>query len=140
MADLEFNRDDIVSLIEKVSSLQPHFSTQELQLLMSIFALAAEHTVPTDTPQVAMLPEATAPGQQAGGTEPATVDELQQQLLQAYIPGSSFDSVTGDDELTVSHSIHRHSIHRTSSSIHRTSSSIHRTGSIHQDVEPPEEG
>jgi hypothetical protein len=135
MADLEFKRDDIVSLIEKVSSLQPHFSTQELQLLMSIFALAAEHTVPTDTPQVAMLPEATAPGQQAGGTEPATVDELQQQLLQAYIPGSSFDSVTGSDaEVAGWYSISRHSA---PASIGRIVGphSIHRTAGAE-----PEEG
>jgi hypothetical protein len=116
MAELEFSRDDIVSLIEKISTLQPDFSDQELQLLMSIFALAAEHVMPAGELQTAMLPEAVAPGQQAGGG-PATVDELQQQLLQAYIPGSSFDSVTGSDaEVAVWYSIGRfagtHSIGR----------------------------
>src|SRR6266581_4126820 len=114
MADLEFNRQDIENLIRKVSTLQPYFSAQELQLLMSIFALAAERAEPGDAPQVAMLPEAVVPGQQAGGGGgPATVAQLQQQLLQAYIPGSSFDSVTGGGlapsihEPAVPHSIHR---------------------------------
>ena len=41
MADLEFSQDDIASLIEKVSALQPDLSAQELQLLVSIFELAA---------------------------------------------------------------------------------------------------
>jgi hypothetical protein len=131
MAELEFTRQDIVSLIEKVSTLQPHFSAQELRLLMSIFGLAAQHAVPADELETAILPEAAAPGQQTEGSGPATVDELQQQLLQAYIPGSSFDNVTEDAEVAVSYSIHRHSIHR----------SIHRTGSIHQTASTePEEG
>jgi hypothetical protein len=100
MADLEFSRDDIVNLIEKISTLQPDFSDQELQLLTSIFALAAEHVMPVGELPAAVLPQAAAPGQQAG-VGPATVDELKQQLLQAYIPGSSFDSVTGTDAETV---------------------------------------
>ncbi len=123
MADLEFSRDDIVSLIEKISTLQPDFSDQEFQLLLSIFALAAEHAWPAGEPQTAILPEAAAPGQQPG-VGPATVDELQQQLLQAYIPGSSFDSVTGGDAEVATYSITRfhHSIGRTAAahSIGRT--------------------
>jgi hypothetical protein len=104
MADLEFNRDDIVSLIEKISTLQPDFSDQELQLLMSIFALAAEHTVPVD----ALL-------QPPGLVPPTTVEDLKQQLLQAYSPGASLYSATGDSaEAAATYSIHRHpgSIHR----------------------------
>jgi hypothetical protein len=102
MADLEFSRDDIVSLIEKVSTLQPDFSAQELQLLMAIFALAAEHTAPAD-----------APRQLLEGPEPATVDDLKQQLLQAYTPDSSFHSATasGIDVATIFH-IHYSGIHR----------------------------
>jgi hypothetical protein len=121
MADMEFSRDDIASLIEKISTLQPDFSDQERSLLMSIFALAAEHALPTAI-GTAMLPQAVAPGQPTTGSGPATADELKQQLLQAYIPGSSFGSVTeSSDEFSlndtnsvpVSHSIHRHSsIHR----------------------------
>jgi hypothetical protein len=134
MADLEFSRDDIVSLIEKISTLQPDFSDQELQLLTSIFALAAEHVMPAGELQTATLPEAVAPGQQAG-VGPATVDELQQQLLQAYIPGSSFDSVTGSDaEVAGWYSISRHSA---PASIGRIVGphSIHRTAGAE-----PEEG
>jgi hypothetical protein len=121
MADMEFSRDDIDSLIEKISTLQPDFNDQERSLLMSIFALAAEHALPTAV-GTAMLPEAVAPGQATSGSGPATADELKQQLLRAYIPGSSFDSITeSSDEFAphdansvpVSHSIHRHSsIHR----------------------------
>jgi hypothetical protein len=112
MADLEFSRDDIVSLIEKISTLLPDFNDQELQLLTSIFALAAEYVTPAGEPTAvapeAVLPEAVAPGQQAGDG-PATVDELKQQLLQAYIPGSSFDSITGSDaEAAAFHGIGRH--------------------------------
>jgi hypothetical protein len=99
MADLEFSRDDIVNLIEKISTLQPDFSDQELQLLTSIFALAAKHITAVAEPEAVALPEtvtlpeAVAPSQQAADG-PATVDELRQQLLHAYIPGSSFDSAT----------------------------------------------
>ncbi len=107
MADLEFSRDDILSLIEKISRLLPDFNNQELQLLTSIFALAAEHVTPVGEPSAA-APETVVPGQQAGDG-PATVDELKQQLLQAYIPGSSFGSVTGADAGAAAfHSIGRH--------------------------------
>jgi hypothetical protein len=104
MADLEFSRDDLVSLIEKVSTLQPDFSLQELQLLKAIFALAGEHTASAD-----------APREPPEGPEPATVDDLKQQLLQAYTPESSFHSATGSgiDTATMLHihvysGIHRH--------------------------------
>jgi hypothetical protein len=93
MADLEFSRDDIVNLIEKISRLHRDFSDRELQLLTSIFALAAKHVTPVAEPETATPPEAVAPSQQAGDG-PATVGELRQQLLHAYIPGSSFDSAT----------------------------------------------
>jgi hypothetical protein len=104
MADLEFSRDDIASLIEKISTLQPDLSDQELLLLMSIFALAAEHTVP-----------AGALFQPPGFIPPPTVEDLKQQLLQAYSPGGSLHSATGDiAEAAATYSIHRHpgSIHR----------------------------
>jgi hypothetical protein len=119
MADMEFSRDDIASLIEKISTLQPDLSDQDRQLLMSIFALAAEHTGPAGGPEAAVtLPEPATPDQQAEGDGPATVDELRRQLLEAYTPGSSFPSATEEHELAESYSLYRHSsIHR--HSIHR---------------------
>jgi hypothetical protein len=106
MADLEFSRDDIVSLIEKVSTLQPSFSTQELQLLMAVFELAGEHTAPVDGPRE--TPERP---------DPATVDELKEQLLQAYTPtpdSGSFHSAAGSgiDAATIFHIHLPGSIHR----------------------------
>lgn len=102
MADLEFSRHDLVSLIEKVSKLQPDFSARELQLLVSIFELAAEHTAP-----------AGGPRESPGEVPPATAHELKQQLLEAYSPDSSFHSAIGSGA-EATYSIHWHpgGIHR----------------------------
>jgi hypothetical protein len=83
MAYLEFNREEIESLIEKLSMLE--FSEQERELLLAIFAAAADRAQQTG-PTEAKLPQASA-GQE-------TLADLQQQLLNAYTPGNSFDSVT----------------------------------------------
>jgi hypothetical protein len=132
MADLEFSRDDIVSLIEKISTLQPDFSDQELQLLMSIFTLAAEHTIPSGE-QPVPLQEPPIPGEQAEGDGPATVDELRNQLLQAYIPDSSLHSVAeSGPQLPASYGIYYHSIHRIVGPPH----GIHLPGGI--DLAPEE--
>jgi hypothetical protein len=124
MADVEFSHDDIVSLIAKISTLQPDLSDQERQLLMSIFALAAEHSMPADGPRQVTLPEPAEPDEPSPVVDgSATVAELQQQLLDAYTPDTSSDTVAGEHELhehelapsytLVRHSIHRHSIHQT---------------------------
>jgi hypothetical protein len=112
MADVEFSHDDIVSLIAKISTLQPDFSDQELQLLMSIFALAAEHTRPAHGPRKVTLHEPTEPDEPAIVDGSATVDELKKQLLQAYTPGSSVHSLAAEHELAPSYILFRHSIHR----------------------------
>jgi hypothetical protein len=106
MADLEFSLDDVTSLIEKISTLRPDLSDQELVLLMSIFALAAEHTVPTE-----------ALREPPGLIPPPTVEDLKQQLLHAFSPDGSLHSATGtvaEAATTTTYSIHRHpgSIHR----------------------------
>ena len=96
MADLEFNRDDVVSLIRKLSTLESIFSEQERALLLAIFAAAADRAKQT-SPSEATLPGASvdqAPGTGAGTDEQPTLADLQQQLLSAYTPGNSFDSVT----------------------------------------------
>lgn len=80
MADPTFSRDDLVGLIEKISRLQPDLSDQELQLLTSMFALTAEHITPVPAPDPV--------------TRPSTVDELRQQLIEAYVPGSASQELT----------------------------------------------
>ena len=98
MADLEFNRQEIEDLARKLSTLESSLSEQERALLLAIFAAAADRARQTG-PSVATLPEAStdeAPETGAGTDEQATLADLQQQLLSAFIPGSSFDSVTQD--------------------------------------------
>jgi hypothetical protein len=96
MADLEFNRQEIEDLAQKLSTLESIFSEQERALLLAIFAAAADRAKQTG-PSVATLPEASVgqtPGAGAGTDEQPTPADLQQQLLSAYTPGNSFDSVT----------------------------------------------
>ena len=83
MTYLEFDRKEIENLIQKLSTL--NLNEQERALLLAIFAAAADRAQQTG-PTVATLPEASV------GEE--TLADLQQQLLTAYTPGNSFDSVT----------------------------------------------
>jgi hypothetical protein len=95
MVNLPFSKQDIEGLAQKVSTLE--LSEQERALLMAIFGAAAEHASSSE-PGQATLPRAVSSGQMpeagAGGQE--TIASLQQQLLSAYIPGNSFDSLTSD--------------------------------------------
>lgn len=95
MANLPFSKQDIESLAQKLSTLQ--LSQQERALLLAIFGTAAEHAS-SSGPGKATLPQAVSSGQapQAGTGGQETTASLQQQLLKAYIPGNSFDSLTGD--------------------------------------------
>lgn len=97
MAELEFTQGDIEALTRKLATLEPFFSNQERALLLAIFAAAAERAE-SYSAHGGILPQAASPGQAAGpgaGTgQPASLPLLQQQLLCAYIPGNSFDSVT----------------------------------------------
>jgi hypothetical protein len=101
MANLDYTRQDIVDLVRKLSTLQPYLSGKEQALLLAIFGLAAEHASSFGSSGVT-LPQAgtsgQAPGAATGGQE--TIASLQQQLLSAYIPGNSFDSLTGGGSLT----------------------------------------
>jgi hypothetical protein len=96
MANLDFTRQDIVDLVRKLSTLQPYLSAKEQALLLAIFGLAAEHASSSGSSGVT-LPQAgtsgQAPGSGTSGQE--TIASLQQQLLSAYIPGNSFNSLTG---------------------------------------------
>jgi hypothetical protein len=96
MADLEFNRRDIESLAQKVASLLPQLSGTERDLLQAIFANAASNASPPSPNQPATLPAASdsAPPLPPGAGEDAALANYQQQLLTAYTPGNSFDSIT----------------------------------------------
>lgn len=98
MADLEFTEQNIQDLTRKLATLDAFFSDTERGLLLAIFAAAAERAKPYGSQHGGTLPQATslglAPGQGAGTGQQANLPRLQQQLLCAYIPGNSFDSVT----------------------------------------------
>ncbi len=96
MADLEFNKQDIVNLAQKLATLWDKFSPQERDLLLAIFANAAGKVNPPGPKQPATLPAASDSAQAlaAGAGYQATLANYQQQLLTAYIAGNSFDSVT----------------------------------------------
>jgi hypothetical protein len=97
MANLEFNKQDIVNLTQKLATLWDKFSPQERDLLLAIFANAASSVNPPGPQQPATLPAASESAQTlaAGANYGATLANYQQQLLTAYIAGNSFNSVTG---------------------------------------------
>jgi hypothetical protein len=96
MADLEFNKQDIENLAQKLATLWDKFSPQERDLLLAIFANAADNVNPPGPKQPATLPAASNSAQAlvAGANYEATLANYQQQLLTAYVPGNSFDSIT----------------------------------------------
>jgi hypothetical protein len=96
MADLEFSREDIEGLTQKLASLWPDFSAQERALLLAIFGAAAGNANPPGQDQPATLSVASNSAQPlpAGAGYEETLTNYQQQLLTAYTPGNSFDSIT----------------------------------------------
>jgi hypothetical protein len=96
MADLEFNKQDIENLAQKLATLWNMFSSTERELLLAIFASAAANANPSGTNQPATLPVASNMAQEPpqGADYPAIQANYIQQLLTAYIPGNSFDSIT----------------------------------------------
>ena len=100
MANLEFNKQDIQNLAQKLATLWDKFSPQERALLRAIFANAAGKVNPPSPGQPATLPAASDSVQAlaAGAGYEATLASYQQQLLTAYIAGNSFDSVTASGD------------------------------------------
>ena len=97
MADLEFDKQDIEDLAQKLSTLGPVFNNEERQLLLAIFAAAADaaNAATPDSPATLPMAESPVPAP-ATGDYNATLENLKQQLLRAYSPGNSFASVTKD--------------------------------------------
>jgi hypothetical protein len=96
MANLEFNKQDIQNLAQKLATLWDKFSPQERALLLAIFANAAGKVSPPGPQQPATLPAASDSAQAlaADAGYQATLANYQQQLLTAYIAGNSFNSAT----------------------------------------------
>ena len=103
MADLEFQLKDISNLAQKLRTIQQSLSQQEHMLLLAIFAAAAARVTVSDPLAGTItlpVPEIRGETPGAGGLQ-ATLGDLQQQLLNAYIPGNYFDSVAGGNDKIV---------------------------------------
>ena len=86
MANLTFSRKEIEDLATKVSVLKPFFSEKERELLVAIFASAAEHVTRSDTGDGVFPPTQVPPPEP--GADSTTLEDLQQQLLNAYFSGN----------------------------------------------------
>jgi hypothetical protein len=71
--DLEFNRDDIKSLAQKLDSVASQLDASERALLLAIFSAARDHVSLRTPPQ----------GSDLGGP---TLADLQAEILQAFDP------------------------------------------------------
>ena len=81
MANLTFTLKEIKDLAHKVSALDQFLSKKERELLLAIFASAAE-SVTRNKAGRGVFP---APEQ---GADKTTLEDLQQELLNAYIAGN----------------------------------------------------
>ena len=108
MPELEFTWQQIANFATRLSQLDPPPNALERELLLALFAIAAEKARISTGTKTATLPLAGIKGQAPGhrGGLPVTAaaviagqqvsaDELKQQLLGAYIPGNDFDAMSG---------------------------------------------
>jgi hypothetical protein len=90
MADFSFTRADLDALTEKLGETATALTTQQWDLLLAIFAAAADHIKvdPADATS-GTLPGAEITGNGAIIESPgeSSADELRDQLLRAYTPG-----------------------------------------------------
>jgi hypothetical protein len=105
MPELEFSKQQFDVFAGKVSSLQP-LTALERELLLAIFAAAAERAKLSAGAGVGTLPLAAIKGEPQGtrGGQPVTAAVLtaqaptaavlKQQLLNAYIPGNDFGGLS----------------------------------------------
>lgn len=89
MADQHFSRLEVAELARKIGELR--LSENERTLLLAIFAAAAGSAERMPGGE-ARLAEAEI---RHGEPESGELGDLQSQLLNAYIPGNSFDSLRG---------------------------------------------
>jgi hypothetical protein len=101
MTDFVFNKDQIESLCEKISKLQSELTPEEVNLLLAIFAVAADQAKPRGNRGLeGTLPQSIADVQPVSPTadDQDKIEHLKQQLLNSYIPGESFKSVAPDGD------------------------------------------
>ncbi len=101
MAGVYFSREEIRGLAGKVARIGDLLSPKERTLLLAIFAAAAASAEPAAGDHGPSLPIPEVPRQEgepgtgeqgSGDDEETELGDLQTQLLNAYIPGNSFDS------------------------------------------------
>jgi hypothetical protein len=96
MADISFSLADITSLTGKLKNVEPSLklTPHEYKLLLAIFAAAAARTdlynPAANNSSTLPLPEIFGAAPDAVGASDVTLGDLQNQLLNAYIPGNSF--------------------------------------------------
>jgi hypothetical protein len=100
--DFEFTIDNVKSLVQKLT-VQQDLSRQEYVLLLAIFAAAAARAeVVNPKTGTSTLPLADVVGKASGSHDGyASVEDLRQQLLKAYIPGKYFDYAGTEQAKTV---------------------------------------
>jgi hypothetical protein len=99
MNPVKISREEIEALAGKVSglALQPH----ERELLLAIFAAAADHAEPAATGDPkGKLPATAIKGRAPKGSE-TTPAELKRQLLNAYFPGTNENPDTGTWQMKI---------------------------------------
>jgi len=104
--EIEFTWKQISSFATRLSELNPPPNALERELLLALFAIAAEKATISTGTGTATLPLAgikgQAPGHRGGFAVTAAVitgqqvsaDQLKEQLLSAYIPGNDFDAMS----------------------------------------------
>ena len=83
MADLQFTRADIEALTDRLASVASTLSKSDLELLLAIFATAADKVESSPDKTSGTLPMA-----EVNDNVETSSDELRDQLLRAYVPGT----------------------------------------------------
>ncbi len=101
MEFIEFTRGEIADLATKISEVAHELTEQERQLLLAVFAAAADRAQAVDvTRNLAELPAARFNPPEVTG------EDLKQQLLGAYTPGQTFAEVTSGLQHSIKPGVH----------------------------------
>jgi hypothetical protein len=89
MADLEFSWKEFKGLTDKVSQVAPELSASQWNLLLAIFAAAADRAESSPDKMSGTLPAAEVSDHPAKAEDPGGKNsaDLRDQLLHAYMPG-----------------------------------------------------
>ena len=89
MDNLQFTRNEIMRLADKLDSVAHEFTETEREVLLAIFATAAAQAGNGPDKTIGTLPAAEVGGSPAKGAAPIGENPagLRDQLLNAYLPG-----------------------------------------------------